>query len=142
VDAVIGELVGAEMDRIAEVAERTADPWEALAGYIRDRRELHYREPAAVDTLLVSRDDSLELRRLAERATRTTDGLIRRARDAGVLRPDFTTNDLYHADVGNGLALRRLPGPAPADYARRTRIFLDGLRPPGYQPTGSGLPSS
>lgn len=142
VDAVIGELVGAEMDRIAEVAERTADPWEALAGYIRDRRDLHYREPAAVDALLASRLDSAALRGLAERASRTSDGLIRRARDAGVLRADFTTPDLYHADVGNGLALRRLPLPTPADYARRTRIFLDGLRPPGHHPTGSGLPSS
>jgi hypothetical protein len=46
-----------------------------------------------------------------------------------VIRPDFTAGDLHYADVANGLALRRLPRPARHDYDRRTRFFLDSLRP-------------
>ena len=66
---------------------------------------------------------------MAEAATRTATEVIGRAHDSAVLCPDFTTSDLYYADVGNGLALRRLPKPSPEDHDRRTRYFLDGLRP-------------
>lgn len=41
---------------------------------------------------------------------------------------DVTVNDLYYADVANGLALRALPPPSRDDDDRCTR-FLDGLRP-------------
>jgi AcrR family transcriptional regulator len=129
IDAVIGELVAAPMHEIGERALGVDDPWDAVAAYITDRRDLHYREPAAVDALLMTYPESAELAALAEAATRTATELIRRAHDAGVLRPDFTTGDLYYADVGNGLALRRLPKPSPEDHDRRTRFFLDSLRP-------------
>jgi hypothetical protein len=46
-----------------------------------------------------------------------------------VIRQDFTAGDLYYADVANGLALRTMPKPARHDYDRRTRFFLDSLRP-------------
>ena len=117
------------MHEIGERALGIDDPWDALATYITDRRDLHYREPAAVDALLMTYPESAELVALAEAATRTATELIRRAHAAAVLRPDFPTGDLYYADVGNGLALRRLPKPSPEDHDRRTRFFLDGLRP-------------
>jgi hypothetical protein len=53
----------------------------------------------------------------------------RQERDAGVLRADLTPGDLFWADVANGLALREMPEPRREDYDRRTRHFLDGLRP-------------
>lgn len=46
-----------------------------------------------------------------------------------MLRSDFTAEDLYWADVANGLALRSLPKPPREDYDRRTRFFRDSLRP-------------
>ena len=129
IDAVIGELVATEMHAIMDRARRVDDPWEAVAGYVADRRDLQYREPAFTDALLMSYPESRRLAALANAATDATERLVRRGHEAGALRADFTSGDLYYADVANGLALRALPVPHRADYDRRTRVFLDGLRP-------------
>ncbi len=129
IDAVIGELVAAELAAIIERARRVEDPWESISGYVADRRELQFTEPAFTDALLMAYPGSRQLAALAEAATDATDELVRRGHDAGVLRRDFTSEDLYYADVANGLALRTLPKPSREDYDRRTRFFLDSLRP-------------
>jgi AcrR family transcriptional regulator len=129
IDAVIGELVAAQMYAIIDKAQQLHDPWERVATYIIDRRELQYREPAFTDTLLMTYPDSPQLVTLANKATVATEDLLRQGRAAGVIRPDFTTGDLYYADVANGLALRTGTKPSRSDYDRRTRFFLDGLRP-------------
>jgi AcrR family transcriptional regulator len=129
IDAVIGELVAAEMYAIMDKAEGVDDPWEAIASYITDRRDLLYREPAFTDSLLMAYPGSKQLVALAKAATETSNRLLRRAHAAEVLRADFTAEDLYHADVAAGLVLRELPKPSRDDYDRRTRFLLDSLRP-------------
>ncbi|MFI5895833.1 TetR/AcrR family transcriptional regulator [Actinoplanes sp. NPDC051513] len=131
IDAVIGELVAAEMDAIMQRARRVDDPWQAIATYVADRRDLLYREPAFTDALLMTYPNSRQLVALANAATDATEHLLQRGHDAGVLRPGFTAADLYYADVANGLALRALPGQTREDYDRRTRFFIDSLRRPG-----------
>jgi AcrR family transcriptional regulator len=128
IDAVIGELVATQMYAIMEKARRVEDPWESIATYVTDRRDLQFREPAFTDALLMTYPQSRQLVALAEAATATTDELLQRGHDAGVLHRDFTVGDLYYADVANGLALRDLPTPSREDYDRRTRFFLDSLR--------------
>lgn len=128
IDAVIGELVATEMYATMEQARRVVDPWESITRYVISRRDLQYREPAFTEALLMTYPQSGELVALAEAATATTDELVQRGHDAGVLRQDLTAGDLYYADVANGLALRDLPTPAREDYDRRTGLFLDSLR--------------
>lgn len=130
IDAVIGELVATEMYAIMKKARHVEDPWESIARYVTDRRDLQFREPAFTDALLMTYPESTQLVALAEAATAITDELVQRGHDAGVLRRDFTAGDLYYADVANGLALRNLPTPSREDYDRRTRFFLDSL--PGH----------
>jgi AcrR family transcriptional regulator len=130
IDAVIGELVATRMYAIMDKARRVADPWESIATYVTDRRDLQFREPAFTDALLMTYPDSRQLVALAKAATDTTTELVRRGHGAGVLRQGFTASDLYYADVANGLALRALPIPSREDYDRRTRFFLDSLRTP------------
>jgi AcrR family transcriptional regulator len=129
IDAVIGKLVAAEMYAIMDKAMRVADPWTAISTYVTDRRDLQYREPAFTDALLMAYPDSGQLAAIARSAIDMTTSLVQRCHDAGVIRLDFTAADLYYADVANGLALRKLPRPARPDYDRRTRFFLDSLRP-------------
>lgn len=129
IDAVIGELVATEMYAIMEKAKGIRDPWEALAVYVFDRRDLQYREPAFTDALLMTYPDSPQLVALARRATEITEELVQRGRADGRVRSDFSAGDLYYADIANGLALRSATKPERADYDRRTRFFLDALRP-------------
>ena len=128
IDAVIGELVATEMHAIMDKARHVADPWESIAGYVTDRRNLQFREPAFTDALLMTHPESRQLAALANAATEATVELVRRGHDTGVLRRDFTASDLYYADIANGLALRALPRPSRKDYVRRTRFFVDSLR--------------
>jgi AcrR family transcriptional regulator len=129
IDAVIGKLVAAEMYAIMDRAVHVADPWQAIATYVTDRRDLQYREPAFTDALLMAYPDSEQLATIARAAIDMTTSLVQRCHDAGAIRRDFTAEDLYYADVANGLALRKLPRPARQDYDRRIRFFLDSLRP-------------
>jgi AcrR family transcriptional regulator len=129
IDAVIGELVAAEMYAIMDKAQRAHDPWDRIVTYVTDRRDLQYREPAFTDALLMAYPDSPQLVALARKATEVTEELVRQGHAAGVVRSDFTAGDLYYADIANGLALRAAIKPSRADYDRRTRFFLDGLRP-------------
>jgi AcrR family transcriptional regulator len=129
IDAVIEKLVAAEMYAIMDKALQVADPWQAIATYVTDRRDLQYREPAFTDALLMTYPDSVQLAAIARVAIDMTTSLVQRSHDAGVLHRDFTAADLYYADAANGLALRQLPRPARQDYDRRTRFFLDSLRP-------------
>lgn len=129
IDAVIGELVAAEMYAIMDKAKGMDGPWDAIATYITDRRDLLYREPAFTDALLMAYPGSKQLVALANAATDMSHRLLRTAHTAGVVRKDFTAGDLYYADMAAGLALRELPRPARKDYDRRTRFLLDSLRP-------------
>lgn len=129
IDAVIEKLVAAEMHAIMDKALQVADPWQAIATYVTDRRDLQYREPAFTDALLMTYPDSGQLAAIATAAIDMTTSLVQRSHEAGAIHRDFTAADLYYADVANGLALRKLPRPARQDYDRRTRFFLDSLRP-------------
>jgi AcrR family transcriptional regulator len=131
IDAVIEELVGVELRAIVNRARRPGDPWERLATWITDLRDLQYREPAAADVHLMTYPDYPGSPRIEEhwKAGRDTGvALVRRAHRAGVLRADFTPDDLYQALVANALTLRYRPRPARGDYDRRGRFFLDSLR--------------
>ncbi|WP_028921379.1 TetR/AcrR family transcriptional regulator [Pseudonocardia acaciae] len=129
IDAVIEELVGAEMRAILDRARRPGDPWERLATYVTDLLDLQYREPAAVDVHLKSYPDSAQVAAQWNAGRATGIALVERAHKAGVLRPDFTAEDMYQALVANALVLRHRPKPAREDYDRRGRFLLDSLRP-------------
>src|SRR5580692_12542144 len=106
IDAVIEELVGAEMRTIMDRARQPGDSWERLAAYVTDVRDLQYREPAAVDVHLMTYPDSAQVAAQWNAGRATGIALVDQAHKAGVLRADCTADDLYQALVGSGLALR------------------------------------
>ena len=129
IDAVIEELVGAEMNTVLDRARQPGDPWERLAAYITDLRDLQYREPAAVDVHLMTYPGSAQVTAQWNAGRATGIALVEQAHQAHVLRADCTADDLYQALVANALALRHRPKPRRDDYDRRGRFFLDSLRP-------------
>jgi hypothetical protein len=72
-----------------------ADPCQAIATYVTDRRDLQYREPAFTDALVMAYPDSGQLAAIATAAIDMTVGLVQRCHDAGVIRQDFTAEDLH-----------------------------------------------
>lgn len=129
IDAVIEELVAAELHAAIDTARGVRDPWKRLSGWIAARRDLQYREPAFTDVMLgAPPSGSRALADLASEVTKMTTDAVRAAHDAGVLCPDLTAADIFWADVANGLALRQLRKPSRQDYNRRTRQFIDSLQ--------------
>ena len=86
IDAVIENLVAAEMYAIMDKALQVSDPWQAIATYVTDRRDLQYREPAFTDALLMAYPDSDQLAAIATAAIDMTTSLVQRCHDAGVIR--------------------------------------------------------
>lgn len=128
IDAVIEELVGVEMRTILDRARQPGDAWERLTTYITDLRDLQYREPAAVDVHLMTYPESEQVAKQWNAGRASGIALVKRAHEAGVLRPDFTADDLYQALVANGLMLRYRPRPSRVDYDRRGVFLIDSLR--------------
>ena len=129
IDAVIEELVANELYAAMDAARAEPDPWLRIVGWVQARRDLQYREPAFTDTMMAAYPGSTLLVGLAQAVTELTDLIVESGHEAGVLRPDLTASDLFWADVANGLALREMRKPRREDYDRRTRQFIDSLRP-------------
>ena len=102
IDAVIEKLVAAEMHAIMDKALQAADPWQAIATYVTDRRDLQYREPAFTDALLMAYAESEQLAAIATAAIDMTVRLIQRCHDAGAIRrtspPGTSTTPMLPTD--------------------------------------------
>jgi AcrR family transcriptional regulator len=105
-----------------------ADPWEALntwflrlTGYLATKRAL-------ADELLNYLDQDAPLFREC-RSTLFAAGepLLKRAQDAGVVRPDVDFSDVLHMVAG----ITKIPTRDPAQVEHILRVALDGLR---YRP--------
>jgi AcrR family transcriptional regulator len=60
--------------------------------------------------------------------------LVDRAHDAGALRPDVTTTDVFLLMCAPVHVVENLPAPAPLLWQRYLAIIFDGLRPEGAHP--------
>jgi AcrR family transcriptional regulator len=123
--AVFADRKATHVD-LAEKALREADPWTGFAGYVTALCELQSTNRGLGELLVTLSFDGDE--RIAElRATsqRRAGEVIRRAQDAGALRPDFTLDDLVLVMIANGGVLRRAPDPQA--WRRQLALVLDGL---------------
>jgi AcrR family transcriptional regulator len=133
-EALLRALADAHFDDAAASAERAtqlADPWEAFVTFIRSGSDL-LAESRALAQVSVDRPDLM-----AEAAFRadarlrlfdTTEGLIRRAQEAGALRADFQLEDI--PAVFCGLAALHVSREGYVNWQRVLQFVLDGLRAP------------
>ena len=117
-----------------------ADPWESFAGFIRGiiDADVHSLTVHLAGTFTPTQ----ELRGLAAEANRLSARLLRRAKAAGVVRPDLHLNDL--AMLWEQLTAIRL-GDAARTSALRHRylvMHLDALRPDAARTRLPGRPPS
>ena len=128
-DALLGELVAQKFRGFADNAERALqveDPWEAFAGLLRANAE-HCAGDIGVQQALTRGPAAWayaasELDRLRDITTR----LIVRAQEAGVMRRDFTVDDIPMLMSGLSSTMA-VPG---YDWHRHLEILLAGLRAP------------
>jgi AcrR family transcriptional regulator len=114
-----------EVCRSAAQFEGSGDPWEALNGWF-DRVIAYLATKRALAHELLN---YLDLDAPLFQVCRTSlfdagEPLLRRAQEAGAVRPDVTIAEVMQMIVGIG----KIPTTDPAQTERLVRIALDGLR--------------
>jgi AcrR family transcriptional regulator len=128
IDAVVDELVAERIQGIIAAVEQLSDPLARFEEYLLRMWLLQYDEPAANDVLIRALPESAPLTDLCERASRFALGVLRDAQQAGAVRADLTPDDLTYLILERGVVVQACSKQSRADYQRRLRFLLDGLR--------------
>jgi AcrR family transcriptional regulator len=125
--ALVEALYVNEVEEVCRSAERLGDvdPWEALSGWFERLIAYFTTKQALASELLNYLDRDAPLFGDC-RASLFTAGepLLKRAQDAGVVRPDVDFSDLMHMGIG----IAKIPAADPAQVHHILSIALDGLR--------------
>jgi AcrR family transcriptional regulator len=126
-EALLGELLAERFRVMADNAERALeieDPWDAFAWMLRTNAQFCAGEVGVQQALVRGPDaweyTAPEIDRLRETATK----LIVRAQRAGVMRPDFSVDDIPMLMAGLTTTMAA-PG---YDWRRHLEIILAGIR--------------
>src|SRR4051812_39500700 len=104
------------------------DPWNGFASYITAVSGMQARDRGIADLVTMDVSSAPEIERLRTTAYDGLVQLVERARDAGVLRPDFTTEDVVLLLMANAGLVERAHGITAEASARLIHVVLDGLR--------------
>ncbi len=130
--ALVGELVGEKFRLLLEGAREALeieDPWEAFAGTLRRNAELMAADAVVQDALKRSEIDWSYAEGPRSELDSTFAVVIERGQAAGVIRPDFTVEDVPMLMCGLCSTMAQ-GGPGPAyDWRRHLELMLDGVRP-------------
>jgi AcrR family transcriptional regulator len=127
VAAVFAERMAEHVDAV-EAGLADDDAWNGFAGYIRAVGVMQARDRGIADLVTMDLSAAPEVEELRARAY---DGLVRlvaRAHAAGVLRADFTDQDVVLLLMANAGLVERAHGIADDASARLIALLLDGLR--------------
>lgn len=104
------------------------DPWNGFASYMQTVAAMQSRDRGIADLVTMDVPRAPEIERLRSKAF---DGLVRlveRARSAGALRADFTTEDVVVFLMANAGLVERAHGVSAQASARLVHVVLDGSR--------------
>jgi AcrR family transcriptional regulator len=104
------------------------DPWRGFASYVEAVGAMQARDRGIADLVTM---DVASAPAIEELRSRAFDGLVRlveRAHTAGVLRTDFTTEDVVLLLMANAGLVERAHGIPAAASARLIHVLLDGFR--------------
>jgi AcrR family transcriptional regulator len=131
-------IVALADDRFERLAERARealeenDPWEGFRGFIRFSAELQADDRGLCE-VMGSRPDIMGAAAEAVGLDQLCREMVRRAQEAGELRPDLDWEDVPMIACGLGRIVTANAGPAAGRWERLLGIVLDGLRAPGTE---------
>lgn len=129
IDAVVDDLVAERIDGILREVEAIADPGEAFETYLRRLWMLQFDEPAANDVLLRAVPESERIQALCARSSSVGSRLLAAAQQAGAIRDDLTSDDLFLLVWERGVIARACDRQSRDSYVRRLDHTLRGLHP-------------
>src|SRR4051795_7995679 len=140
VAAVFADRMAAHVEAV-ESALADVDPWNGFASYVRSVAAMQAEDRGIADLVTMDLSSAPEIEQLRARAY---DGLVRlvaRAHEAGVLRADFTDQDVVLVLMANAGLVERAHGIPAEASARLIHVLLDGFRAQAA-PGGPAAPSA
>jgi AcrR family transcriptional regulator len=126
---LIAEVFAGRMSEYVQLADRAlteADGWAAFVGYVTRLCEMQATDRGLSELLVTNTfDDDDRLTQLRAEAQQGAAEVIRRAQQAGDLRPDFTRQDLSLLMMANSGVVRGSGDPQA--WRRQLSLLLDGL---------------
>ena len=130
-EALTGELLAEKFRLLLESARdalEIEDPWEAFAGTLWRNAELMAADAAVQDVLRRSEADWSYAEGPRRELHSTFEVTVERCKRAGVIRPDFTIDDVPMLMCGL-CSTMSAPGPDTGfDWRRHLELMLDGVR--------------
>lgn len=105
-----------------------ADPWRGLRTVIERLGQLYARDRATTAALVSAYPGALDFTADRERALKSLAELVRRAKEAGELRPETTLDDVVILLMAAGGIQASTPANRAAAVRRYTTIASNGLR--------------
>jgi len=127
VAAVFADRMAEHVDAV-EAGLAIDDPWEGFASYIRSVGVMQSRDRGIADLVTMDLSAAPEVEQLRGRAYEGLVQLVARAHEAGVLRADFTDQDVVLLLMANAGLVERAHGIPAEASTRLIGLLLDGLR--------------
>jgi AcrR family transcriptional regulator len=127
IDALFEERV-AEIEALAQQALADPDPWAGLAGFLERGLELQARDKGLKQLLMGTPEGCARVGGVRDRMLPIVTALVERARDAGVLRPDFEATDLPVIQWMVGAVVDHGRDVRPELWRRYLELVLRGMR--------------
>lgn len=104
------------------------DPWGGFASYVRAAAAMQAWDRGIADLVIMDLPGAPEIERLRSEAFDGLFRLVERACSTGVLRADFTTQDVVVLLMANAGLVERAHGVTAEASARLVHVLLDGFR--------------
>jgi AcrR family transcriptional regulator len=127
VAAVFAEQMAEHLAAV-EAALAEADPWDGFVSYVKVAAGMQAGDRGIADLVTMDLSTASEIEALRARAFEGLVELVDRARAAGALRADFTTEDVLLVLMANAGLVERTHDAAVDASARLVHVLLDGFR--------------
>lgn len=127
VEAVFSERMTEELNAL-DGALANPDPWAGFVSYVTTVYAMQTCDRGIADLVTMDVTRAPEIEAVRSQAFEGLTKLIARARDAGVLREDFTTEDVVLMLMANAGLVERTHDISNEASARLMHLLLDGLR--------------
>jgi AcrR family transcriptional regulator len=133
----------AKMQEYAEATETALanpDPWKGFCWYVERLCEMQAGDHGFTDVLTMTFPVSTEIEQVRAQVFLRYRELVKRAKKAGRLRRDFTTEDVPLILMANAGVIAACGTAAPDAWRRVVRLFLQALEAPARGPLPKPVP--
>lgn len=127
VTAVFAERMVEQLDAV-EAGLADPDPWNGFASYVTSVGAMQARDRGIADLVTMPIPSAPDIEKIRVRAFEGLVRLVERAHTAGVLRADFTTQDVGLLMLANAGLVERTQNISESVSARLIHLLLDGFR--------------